>query len=111
MEKLDNNTFRPFISSGEKVVEFSASWCFDCKRIKFFMPDLETRFGKTFRFGELDVDEARKIAEEFGVKGVPAFIVFREGVEIARLRSREAKKEENIPLFLERVMMDNKSPA
>lgn len=110
MEKLDRSTFYPFISEGAKVVEFTAPWCFDCKRIRFSISDLEASFAPVFRFGELDVDEAREIAEEFGVKGVPAFIVFRDGEEQGRLLSKEAIDENNIPLFLER-MSQWKSPA
>ncbi|SDW45938.1 thioredoxin 1 [Marininema mesophilum] len=103
MERLDQSTFKPFISEGVKLVEFSASWCFDCKRIAFSMPEWEDRYGSHFHFGELDVDESRKIAEEFHVKGVPTFILFRDGVEEFRLASKEAKKDENVIRFFDEV--------
>ncbi|SFS32423.1 thioredoxin family protein [Marininema halotolerans] len=101
MERLDQATFQSFISEGMKLVEFSASWCFDCKRIALSMPNWEERYRAHFQFGELDVDESRAIAEEYEVKGVPTFILFRDGVEISRLASKEAKKEENVLRFFE----------
>ncbi|WP_169713656.1 thioredoxin family protein [Paludifilum halophilum] len=102
MEKIDKVSFNHFISEGQKVVEFIAGWCVDCKRIAFSMPAWEEEY-TSFRFGEIDVDEAREIAESRDVKGVPTFIAFRDGREIGRLHSKEAKKEENIEAFLDRI--------
>ncbi|MFC4077500.1 thioredoxin family protein [Salinithrix halophila] len=99
MEKLDKSTFKSFIAEGVKMVEFSAEWCFDCKRLAFSMPEWERLYSSHFCFGGLDVDESRQIAEEYNVKGVPTFILFRDGAELARLPSKDAKKEENVVLF------------
>ncbi|MDR6225639.1 thioredoxin family protein [Desmospora profundinema] len=99
MKQLDSNSFHPFIENGWKVVEFRAQWCFDCKRVAYSLPDLEEKYVSVFEMGELDVDESRAIPEAYGVKGVPAFLIFRDGREVARLMSKEAKREENIVRF------------
>jgi len=102
MERLTTEKFKEFISSGNKVVEFSADWCVDCKRIAPDLPDLIQRYAGHFEFAELDVDESRAIAEEYNVKGIPTFIVFRDGEEADRLPSREAKTKEQVQAFLDK---------
>lgn len=106
MERLSAEEFQDFISQGKKVVEFSADWCVDCKRIAPDMPDIIQQYGDHFEFAELDVDESRSIAEQYNVKGIPTFIVFQDGVELGRLPSREAKTKDQVEAFLEQWMND-----
>jgi thioredoxin len=101
MQKLDKDRFGSFIAEGNKVVEFSADWCVDCKRVAPDLPDIAAKFAHQFDFAELDVDESRTIAEEYNVKGIPTFIVFKNGKEVGRLPSRNAKTKEQIEAFLE----------
>jgi thioredoxin-like negative regulator of GroEL len=100
MRKVNQETFHAFIESGKKVVEFSADWCIDCKRIAPDLPAIEEQFREQFDFAELDVDESRTIAEEYNVKGIPTFIVFENGKEVGRLPSRDAKTKEQVVAFL-----------
>jgi thioredoxin-like negative regulator of GroEL len=102
IQKLNQETFADFVRDGMKVVEFSADWCVDCKRVAPDMPEIADKFRDSFAFGELDVDESRTIAEKYNVKGIPTFIVFRAGEEVGRLPSREAKTREQIEEFLSR---------
>ena len=103
MKQLDAESFASFISSGSKVVQFTADWCIDCKRVAPLLPELEERFADRFQFGQLDVDAFRSIAEEHQVKGIPTFIVFKDGEETGRLHSRDAKTGEQIATFLEQM--------
>jgi thioredoxin len=100
MQKVNKDTFASFIAEGSKVVEFSADWCVDCKRVAPDMPEIAAKFAGQFDFAELDVDESRAIAEEYNVKGIPTFIIFRDGKEVDRLPSRYAKTKEQIVEFL-----------
>ncbi|KPC75630.1 hypothetical protein ADL26_05895 [Thermoactinomyces vulgaris] len=101
MQKLNQESFADFITEGKKVVEFSADWCVDCKRVAPDMPELAQKFADHMTFAEIDVDEAREVAEEYGVKGIPTFIVFEGGKEVGRLPSRFAKTKEQIEAFLQ----------
>ncbi|TCS95703.1 thioredoxin family protein [Hazenella coriacea] len=100
MKKLNLDTFQPFIQEGKKVVEFSADWCIDCKRIAPDLPAIEQKFSSSFEFAELDVDAVRAVAEKYNVKGIPTFIVFSDGTEVGRLPSRNAKTKEQVEEFL-----------
>ncbi len=100
MEMLNQKSFVAFTKSGRKVVEFSAGWCIDCKRIAPDMPEITETFASDFQFAELDVDAEQQVAEQYNVKGIPTFIVFEEGIEVGRLPSRDAKTKEQVIEFL-----------
>ncbi|TCP69598.1 thioredoxin family protein [Baia soyae] len=100
MKELQTNTFPEFITAGRKVVEFSADWCIDCKRILPDLPEIENTFSSTFDFAMIDVDESQEVAQQFQVKGIPTFIVFENGKEVGRLPSRNAKTKEQVVTFL-----------
>jgi thioredoxin len=97
---LNEKSFASFTNSGSKVVEFSADWCGDCKRIAPDMPEITQAFANNFQFAEIDVDSEQQVAEQYNVKGIPTFIVFEEGKEVGRLPSRDAKTKEQVMDFL-----------
>lgn len=99
MEKLDSTSYHNFVAEGNKVVEFIAEWCIDCKRLSFSVPAWEETY-TNFQFGSVDVDLDRKLAKDQDIKGVPTFLVYKDGREVGRLPSREAKNEENVQVFL-----------
>jgi thioredoxin-like negative regulator of GroEL len=96
---LNEKSFASFTNSGSKVVEFSADWCGDCKRIAPDMPEITQSF-TNYQFAEIDVDSEQQVAERYNVKGIPTFIVFEEGKEVGRLPSRDAKTKEQVMDFL-----------
>jgi thioredoxin-like negative regulator of GroEL len=103
MEMLNGKTFADFTNSGRKVVEFTTTWCGDCKRIAPDLPEITQAFADTFQFAEIDADNDQEIAQQFNVKGIPTFIVFEEGKEVGRLPSRDAKTKEQVMEFLDSI--------
>lgn len=101
MKMLNGKTFADFTHSGRKVVEFTTTWCGDCKRIAPDIPEITQTFADTFQFAEIDADNDQEIAQQFNVKGIPTFIVFEEGKEVGRLPSRYAKTKEQVVEFLD----------
>ena len=49
------------------------------------------------------IPHKKEIADEYNVKGIPTFIVYRDGKEVDRLPSRHAKTKEQIESFLSQV--------
>ena len=66
---------------GVAVVDWSAGWCKNCKRIA---PEVEALAEKMegVRFYTMDVDESDDVAEELGVVAVPAFVFFKNGKKV-----------------------------
>lgn len=65
------------------LVDFSATWCFPCKKQ---LPILEqfalANLGK-IKVCKIDVDESPAIASKFGIKSVPNLLFFKEGKNVA----------------------------
>lgn len=67
------------------LVDFGAEWCAPCKQVDPIIDRLARQYGSRVIFSKVDVDKQAKIAAEFGIRGVPTVLIFRDGFEAARL--------------------------
>lgn len=96
MMSLNQTNFREFIKSSTKpaVVKFHADWCKDCRAIKKAAAELATEYEASLAFGELDTVIAPEIRDAYQVRGIPTFIAFRNGREIARAPTAGSTQKE-----------------
>ncbi|XP_058185367.1 thioredoxin H2-like [Rhododendron vialii] len=73
------------------VVDFSASWCPPCKLMEPVINAMSSKFTDV-EFIKIDVDELKDVAQEFGVKAMPTFVLLKQGKEVDRVVG--AKKDE-----------------
>jgi len=84
------------VKSGRPViVDFFADWCAPCRELDektFSNPQVAERLGSFERF-KVDMTRAtpanRKLAADYGVRGVPTVIVYRGGTEVFRITGFE----------------------
>ncbi|GAB4455952.1 MAG: hypothetical protein OHK0029_13000 [Armatimonadaceae bacterium] len=67
------------------LVEFWAARCAPCRRLAPEIAALAADFGGSARVFTLNVDEEPDAAERFGVRSIPAVLLFVEGQEKGRL--------------------------
>ena len=74
------------ISSDQPVlVDFWAPWCGPCKQVAPTLDQIaEERDNVTI--AKLDVQESPELAAQFGVQGIPAFLLFEKGEVKARMQ-------------------------
>jgi len=78
--------FDKIIKETEVVfVDFTASWCPPCKRIKPVFEDWAEKFkdNDKVKFVKIDVDENDAVAQEYAIRSMPTFKVFKSGKEDA----------------------------
>ena len=70
-------------NKGLVLVDFYADWCGPCQMMK---PVVEE-----FREGHpevtvqtINIDEQEELAEQYGVSGIPCFVLLEDGKEVAR---------------------------
>lgn len=96
-----NEEYNGVTSTGQTIVEFYANWCPDCKRIEPYFEEWEQQFESDFNLVRANRDELPDLGEKLGILGIPTFIAYRDGEEVGRLFSRDAKSKEQVEEFLQ----------
>ena len=81
------------------VLEFEADWCPFCRQMKPIVASVALEHRNTFIIGKLDIDENRQTTEKYKVKGIPTYIVFRNGAEVSRFAGAMPKE-----VFVQRIL-------
>ncbi len=61
------------------LVDFWAEWCGPCKMIGPLIDDLADTYAGRVKVAKLNVDANRQTAAKFGIRGIPALLVFKNG--------------------------------
>lgn len=100
MKKIQTKeTWHDTINNENVVALFTADWCPDCRVIEPDLPEIEEAFS-AYTFVSIDRDELLEIAQEYGIMGIPSFLVFHRGKEAGRFVSKDRKTKEEIFAFL-----------
>ena len=66
------------------VVDFYADWCGPCKVAAPKFAELASKYTKA-KFVSLNVDELQETASNMGIKSIPTFIIYKDGMPAHRV--------------------------
>lgn len=65
------------------LVDFFAVWCGPCQMMAPILDKIAEEYEGKLKVGKVDVDQNGDIAAQYGIQGIPALKIYKEGKIIA----------------------------
>ncbi len=93
------SNFSHIISKNKLVlVDFFAEWCGPCKMMSPILKQVKDQLGDRVSIIKIDVDKNQGLAAKYQVRGVPTFMLFKDGKQVWR-QSGIIQKDDLIKLI------------
>lgn len=77
--ELSGKEFNDFTKEKLVLVDFYADWCMPCVMMEPVMEELSRKFKGKIKFGRVNVDDNKELAQKFRIMSIPNFILFKNG--------------------------------
>ena len=84
------------------LVDFWATWCAPCKAIAPVLDQLAEEYDGKIKIGKVNVDENPATPGQYGVRGIPTMILFKDGEIVDQLVGAVPKNQ--IESLLEKAL-------
>ena len=84
------------------LVDFWAEWCGPCKMISPIVEEIASDYNGKVKVGKVNIDYNQQVAMTYGIRGIPALLVFKSGSVANQIVG--AVPKENITDILDKVI-------
>jgi thioredoxin 1 len=74
------------------LVDFWAAWCGPCKALSPKLEEMSGSYTGKVKFVKVDVDANHQVAAQFGIRGIPTMILFKDGKMVDQLVGNQPKE-------------------
>jgi thioredoxin 1 len=83
---VENTEFEQLIACEVPVViDYTATWCGPCRVIAPLMDRLAEEYVGRVKVVKMDIDKNKDNAKKFGIRSIPAVLIFKQGEVAERL--------------------------
>ena len=75
------------------LVDFWAEWCGPCRVIAPVVDEIATEYSQKVKVGKLNVDNHNQVASQYGVRSIPALLIFKNGAVANQIVSAVPKNK------------------
>ena len=81
---LNDQNFKQFLQETEKLilVDFWAEWCGPCQTLGPILEKVIQEYQDKVVLAKVNVDEAPKISQEYGIEQIPTIVLLKDGKPI-----------------------------
>ena len=93
--KLTDGNFDQEVLKSDKpvLVDFWAEWCAPCHMIAPAVEEIAKDYEGKLKVCKLNVDEGRNVASNYGIRGIPTLLVFKNGEVVDTIVGVTPKEE------------------
>ena len=77
------------------LVDFWAEWCGPCHQLDPIITDLAEEYDGRVKFVKIDTEENFDTPARYGILGLPALLVFKDGNKVDEIRGLRPKSDLN----------------
>lgn len=81
---ITDKNYKNIIENNDAVIKFGAPWCGPCRQIDPIIKKMEAE-ETPYVIGSVDVDDNSEISTEFGIRSIPAILIFKEGKVVDKI--------------------------
>ncbi len=67
------------------LVDFWAEWCGPCKMVSPIVEELSNEYNGKVKVTKLDVDSNPQTATNYGIRGIPTLLMFKDGAAVDQI--------------------------
>jgi len=83
---IQDSDFEELLSLDQPlVVDCTATWCGPCRLIAPIIDKLAMEYDGRAKVVKLDIDKNKASAKKFGIKSIPAILIFKDGEMVEHL--------------------------